>query len=166
MKLCFNPPWFGVRESLSRPTFLSLFVFLSVGMVGLFILIPVFTVPGNTVAEQLSIFRTSDYAVVALLSVLSSLFLTMQIYVLRRRKGIAGAGVAVGGGLGALFAGVAGTAFCASCLAPFFALFGIGFGGVIFVLAYRWYFVLGMMLFMLMAICLTAREVQNVCTNC
>ncbi|MEK7500952.1 MAG: hypothetical protein AAB642_02390, partial [Patescibacteria group bacterium] len=70
------------------------------------------------------------------------------------------------GGLGALFAGIAGTAFCASCLAPLFALFGIGFGGVVFVLEYRFYFVFGITLLMLTAIYLTARKINKVCNSC
>ena len=74
--------------------------------------------------------------------------------------------IIIGGGLGALFAGIAGTAFCASCLAPLFALFGIGFGGVIFVLNYRWYFVVVITLLLLIAIYLTARKINKVCASC
>jgi hypothetical protein len=68
--------------------------------------------------------------------------------------------------VGALFAGIAGTASCSSCLAPLFALFGIGFGGVIFVLEYRFYFVVGISILMLIAIYLTARKINNVCNSC
>jgi len=64
-----------------------------------------------------------------------------------------------------LFAGVAGTAFCASCLAPLFAFLGIGFGGLLFVLEYRFYFVTAIVLLMLIAIYFTARKIQKVCDN-
>lgn len=56
--------------------------------------------------------------------------------------------------------------FALPCLAPLFALFGIGFGGVVFVLEYRWYFVVAITLVMLMAIYLTARKIDKVCTSC
>jgi hypothetical protein len=45
----------------------------------------------------------------------------MQVYAMRQAKKIEGIGTTVGGGVGALFAGIAGTAFCVSCLAPLFA---------------------------------------------
>ena len=85
---------------------------------------------------------------------------------MRQKQKIGGAGTATAGGLGALFAGIVGTAFCASCLAPLFAIFGIGFGGVIFVLEYRFYFVAGITLLILIAIYLTARKINKVCTSC
>ncbi len=37
---------------------------------------------------------------------------------------------------------------------------------VIFVLNYRWYFVVGITLLMLMEIYLTARKINKVCTSC
>jgi hypothetical protein len=128
----------------------------------LFVLIPVWTVPFNTLSIQLDIFTARDYALITLLSFLSSIFITMQGYVIRQ-KWIASAPIgAAAGGLGALFAGIAGTAFCASCLALLFALFGTGFGSVIFVLEYRWYFVSAAVLFLLLAIYLTAHNIGKV----
>lgn len=132
----------------------------------LFTLIPVWAVSGNTIATQLDIFRLQDYLIIALLSGLYALFVAMQVYAMRQRKRLGGVGTTVGGGIGALFAGVAGTAFCASCLAPLFAFFGIGFGGVIFVLQYRFYFVIGISILMVLAIYLTARKIQRVCDDC
>ncbi|MBI4235503.1 hypothetical protein HY604_04355, partial [Candidatus Peregrinibacteria bacterium] len=160
MRHAFKNLWFGIREPFKKTNYIflvSFFIFFV-----LFVLIPVWTVTGNTLATQLDIFTTRDYVVLILLSSLSSLFITMQVYLMRQktclpagREKMGGVSTATAGGLGALFAGIAGTAgtaFCASCLAPFFALFGIGFGGVIFVLEYRFYFVAGIMLLMFIAI--------------
>ena len=158
--------WFGMREPFKKSSYTVLFAILVLGMFILFTLIPVWTVTGNTLAIQLKIFTPRDYAVLTLLSGLSALFITMQLYTMSLRKKVEGVGRTVGGGLGALFAGIAGTAFCASCLAPLFALFGIGFGGVIFVLNYRFYFVATITLFMLIAIYLTAKKINKVCTSC
>lgn len=166
MRYVLNMLWLGVREPFKKKNYIILLVGVFLAMFALFVLIPVWTVPGNTLTIQLDIFTARDYAVLVLLSFLSSLFISMQIFVMRERKKIAGASTAVGGVLGALFAGITGTAFCASCLAPLFAVFGIGFGGVIFVLNYRWYFVLAITLFMLVAIYLTARKINKVCTSC
>ena len=166
MSQILNTLWFGIREPFKKTNYISLFLVSFFVFFALFVLIPVWTVSGNTLATQLDIFTARDYAVLVLLSSLSSLFITMQVYVMRQKRKIGGVSTATAGGLGALFAGVAGTAFCASCLAPLFAIFGIGFGGVIFVLEYRFYFVAGITLLMLIAIYLTARKINKVCISC
>jgi len=166
MKNIFSTMWSGIITPFKTNKYITLSVAVFVTMFIFFILIPVFTVAGNTITAQLAIFTVRDYVVITLLSGLYALFMTMHIYARRQRKGAGGTGTTVGGGLGALFAGVAGTAFCASCLAPLFALFGVGFGGVLFVLQYRFYFVVGISILMLIAIYLTARKIQNVCTTC
>lgn len=157
---------FGITEPFKNKNYIVLFFALFFVFFALFVLIPVWTVSGNTLSTQLAIFITRDYAVLALLSALSSLFITMQWYVMRQKREVGGVGTATVGGLGALFAGIAGTAFCASCLAPLFAIFGIGFGGVVFVLEYRWYFVVAVTLIMFVAIYLTARKIRKVCETC
>ena len=85
------------------------------------------------------------------------------MYVFFNNKKILGVGTSVGGGVSVLFAGVASSAFCVSCLAPLFALFGIGFGGVLFVLQYRFYFVVIIIVLMVISIYLTARKIKKVC---
>ena len=165
MNQLLNTLSFGIREPFKKTGYTFLFLALFLVFVALFILIPVWTVSGNTFTTQLGLFIPRDYAVLILLSSLSSLFITMQIFVMRSKRKVEGVSTATAGGLGALFAGIAGTAFCASCLAPLFAFFGIGFGGVVFVLTYRWYFVLAITIFMLIAIYLTARKIHRV-SNC
>ena len=166
MSHSLNTFWFGIREPLKKTNYIFLFLVSFFVFFSLFVLIPVWTVLGHTLATQLDIFTFRDYAVLVLLSSLSSLFITMQVYVMRQKRKIGGVSTATAGGLGALFAGIAGTAFCASCLAPLFAIFGVVLGGVIFVLEYRFYFVAGITLLMLIAIYLTARKINKVCTSC
>ncbi len=166
MKNLFSTIFFASKTVLANKNYISLFLVLFFVFFALFVFIPIWIVPGNTLATQLDIFTPRDYAVLVFLSSFSSLFIAMQIYAMRERKEMAGASTTVGGGFGALLAGIAGTASCASCLAPLFAFFGIGFGGVIFVLEYRFYFVAGTTLFMLIAIYLTARKINKVCNSC
>lgn len=161
-----NTLWLGIREPFKNKNYFYLFLALLFIFFALFVLIPVWTVLGNTLSTQLDIFTARDYTVLILLSSLSSLFITMQAYVMRQKRKMGGVSTATAGGIGALFAGIAGTAFCASCLAPLFAVFGIGFGGTLFVLEYRWYFVVAITLFMLTAIYLTARKINKVCVSC
>jgi len=156
----------GIRKSLEGIKYKLLFVGVSLFIFFLFVLIPTVSVPGNDFFYQLSLFSPLDFSVTVFLSILYALFVTMQIFAMRQKKNIRDLGTTVGGGVGAIFAGVAGTAFCASCLAPLFALFGIGFGGVLFVLEYRFYFVTAIITLMLIAIYLTARKINNVCNSC
>lgn len=157
---------FSAQETFKNKNYLVLFFGSFFMMLVLFTLIPVWTVTGNTITTQIGIFTLRDYAILMLLSGLYAFFIAMQIYAIRQTRRVRGVGTAVGGGAGALFAGVAGTAFCASCLAPLFAMFGIGFGGVIFVLQYRIYFVIAVTALMLIAIYLTARKIRKTCDNC
>ena len=166
MKGTFFTVWSGIKEPFKNRNYIILFTASFVVMFILFTLIPVLAVYGNTVTTQLEIFTVRDYIIIVLLSGLYSLFIAMQVYVMRQRKKVSGLGTTIGGGLGALFAGIAGTAFCAACLAPLFALFGIGFGGIIFVLQYRFYFVTGIIFLMLTAIYLTSRKIQKNCDTC
>ena len=157
---------FALKETFKNKNYIILFSAAFLLMLVLFALIPAWTVPGNTITTQLGIFTLRDYAVLVLLSGLYAVFIAMQVYSIRLKKKIRDMGAAVGGGLGALFAGIAGTAFCASCLAPFFALFGIGLGGVLFVLEYRLYFVIGIVVLILIAIYLTAKNIGRNCDSC
>ena len=151
----------AIKISLSSGRYQILFTFLALVMFGFFVLVPVFSVSGNTIAIQLDIFTVRDYGIMVLLGTLSSLFITMHIYAAQSNKKAQGVGTAVGGA-GGLFAGIAGTAFCASCLAPLFAMFGIGFGGVIFVLEYRFYFAGIIVVLMIISIYLTAQKIHKV----
>lgn len=166
MKQLLNTLWLGISEPFKNKIYIFLFFAFFAIFLALFVLIPVWTVPGNTLSTQLDIFTARDYAVLVLLSFLSSLFITMQGYVMRRKKEFSDIGTTAAGGFGALFASIVGTAFCASCLAPFFAIFGIGLGGIIFIFEYRWYFVVAITLIMLAAIYLTARKINETCNSC
>lgn len=149
---------------MSEKKYFLVFIILIFALFFIFTLIPVKTIPANTFKFQLSIFTNADYVLMTVLTILSSLLITTQIYTHRLRKAIIG-GTGIGGA-GGVLAAIIGTATCASCLAPLFALFGIGFGGVVFVLNFRFHFVAVMILLMLTAIYLTARKINKVCASC
>ena len=157
---------FGITESLKQRKYKLIFTTISVVLLALFVLVPTWTVEGNTPLTQLALFTPTDVAILVILTLVSALYMTMQIYAMRTGKKVQGVGATVGGAFGALFAGITGTAFCASCLAPLFAIFGIGFGGLLFVLEYRLYFVAGILALMFIALYLTARKIKKVCLTC
>jgi len=80
MKKSLQTLWFGIHEPFKKISYIFLFFSLFLSMLALYILIPVWTVTGNTLAIQLDIFNLRDYLTLALLSSLSALFITMQIY--------------------------------------------------------------------------------------
>lgn len=161
------PIFQAVRHTLKRTRYQLLFAGIALAMFFLFILIPVWVVEGNSFAFQLSLFTFQDFILLVFLSLFNSLFLTMQVHLWKSAKTtVQGIGKGVSGSAGALLAGVAGTAFCASCLAPLFALLGIGFSGVIFTLQYRFYFVAIIVILMFIAIYLTSKKVVGTCDNC
>jgi len=154
----------GIKKSLEGFWYKILFISSALILFFVLVLIPAQAVPGNTFSLQLTLFTSQDYIVIIFLALLYALFITMQVFLMRFSKRVAsGVGSAVGGGVGAVFAGVAGTAFCVSCLAPLFAFFGIGFGGVLFVLEYRIYFVVAISILMAIAIYFTARRIVKIC---
>ena len=152
-----------MKETFLNKNYVWLFAFSFIVMFSLFILIPIKIVAGNSFTIQLSILSIKDYVIIILLSGVYSLFVPMQVFVMKKRKKSKEIGTVVGGSVGVLVAGIAGTAFCTACLAPLFALFGIGFGGVLFVLEYHLYFVIAIVVLMLLAIYFTARKIQSIC---
>ncbi len=152
---------FSVKKSLNDTKYKLLFVLISLLIFFVFVLIPTISIPGNTFLYQLSLFSPLDLIVTISLSILYAIFVVMQVYSMRHKKQISGIGTTVVGGAGTLFAGVAGASFCASCFASLFAILGVGFGGVLFVLEYRFYFVIGIVILMFIAIYLTSRGIQE-----
>ena len=157
----------AVKHSLRGTGYKLLFVGVALAMFAFYMYIPLRVIPGNDIAFQLSLLTPQDYTLLIFLSLLNGLFVTMQVYSIKVAKTtVQSIGKSVGGSAGALFAGVAGTAFCASCLAPLFALFGIGFSGIVFTLQYRFYFVAVIVASMLVAIYLTSKKIVGACKDC
>ncbi|MCH7492773.1 hypothetical protein IID19_04305 [Patescibacteria group bacterium] len=162
IQLSFIPR--AMRESLSHTKFKLIFIATLVLMTATLIIIPVLTVSGNTLRVQLDIFKPLDYFLLIFISSLYAVFITLQLYAFKVARSTApDIGKGAAGGVGAILAGVAGTAFCASCLAPLFGLLGIGLGGTLFVLQYRFYIVALVAILMLVAIYFTSKKITRVC---
>ena len=156
------------RQVLSKRLYLFGFLVLIPIAFLIFVLIPVKTIPGNSLDFQLGIFTERDYIILGILSILVSLFLTMQIFIFRNALstkdrvtslGSSGAGGYVAA-VGSLFA----TAACGSCL---FALFGfLGFSTLIFLLEHQWYILGGAIILLLIALYFASRKINGICGTC
>jgi len=158
--------YLAIKTVLRARISLLIFVVVAIVFFGLFVVIPVATIPGNTILFQLSIFRTQDYALMIFLAILTGLNFAMQVFSWRQGRARSQAVTqGAASGLLGVFGAVVGTAACASCLASLFALIGLGTGSVFFVLKNQSLFLGGAILLMLIAIYLSAKKVNKLC-NC
>jgi len=148
-----------------------LIFFVSAGTLFLLLVaIPLFTIPGNTIAFQLKIFTTQNYLLMAFLSVLAGLNLAFSWYDFAQQKKIGNASQSVAGGavstIAGIFGAVVGTASCLGCLVALLGLVGLGVGSALFILKNQSYFLLGAMALMLVSLYFAARKINKVCQSC
>lgn len=159
----------AISIALRDQKLLFIFAITSAIFFALFITIPVWTIPANTLSFQLKTFRTQDYFLMTFLSLVVGLNLVLQIYSLRQRKNKdlpqSVLQSTASGGLG-VFGAIIGTATCVSCLASLFALVGLGTGGVFFVLQNQTLFLLVAVLVILVSLYFAAKKVNKVCNSC
>lgn len=134
----------------------------------LFILIPVRTIPSNTLELQLTLYKPKDYAMLTLLSTLASFFVLLHVYSFRQsRKAKTRLGALGGGGVGGsagTLASVFGAATCPMCVASLFGFLGAGTVG--FALRYQWWIFAVALLAMLLSLYSVSRRVTGICENC
>ncbi len=142
-----------------------LFALLVPAMLLLLFFLPVWLVPGNSIAFQLSLLRPRDYALTIILAPVIALVLTMHAYLFAQTKG-AGARIrAACGGAAGGYAGVLGavfaTAACSWCVA---ALFGfLGTGAILFIIANQMWAILLALALMLCSLHFAAKRVVSAC---
>lgn len=132
----------------------------------LFIYIPVTKIPGNSFSFQISIFTFKDWFSLIALSLLSSLSLTMNVFVFdqenksRLTKSSFGRGSLgiIYGFIGSIFGP---TASCASCVGSIFGFLGVG--AVIFMIRYQTYILLTFVILILFSIYYTSLRVLGIC---
>jgi len=162
--------YFAAINVLKERNYFLTFALTAILFFGLFIYIPVATIPGNDLGFQLSIYSQKDYALMFLLSALVGLNVALQVYVFRKQKderrlAKSTGQVAISGASG-FFGAIVGTAACASCLAFFFGLIGLGTGSVFFVLNNQSYFLVGAIIAILISLYFVARKVNGICESC
>ncbi|OGM26454.1 hypothetical protein A3A76_01255 [Candidatus Woesebacteria bacterium RIFCSPLOWO2_01_FULL_39_23] len=156
----------AVKNVFKEKIFLITFFALSILALWFFIYIPVRQIPGNTFSFQISIFTLKDWFLLVLLSSLTSLSLTMNIFVIRNELKNSLSTATVGrssfstlsGMLGSIFGP---TASCASCVGSIFGFLGLG--GVLLLLKYRQMILLLSIIIMLLTLYYTSKRVLGIC---
>lgn len=167
-----NPiiPIFNASKTVltqSHAYWLWFLVFIISALV-LFVLVPVWSVPGNNVDFQLSLFTFGNWILFLALAFLIALLLTMQIFIFRRAKNnavrVRGLGNAASGAAGAyagILGGVFATAACSWCVAAVFGF--LGTGTVLFIAQNQLWAVLVALGIMLVSLYFASKKVNNAC---
>ncbi len=135
-----------------------------VGLLFLYIMLPVWLVPGNDFLFQISIFGPWNLLFLVILSALTAILITMQVYLFTKvgRKAFYDGGGSV---ISGVFATLVGTASCVGCSLG--VVFGVlGFGMVFFLTEYQIYIASGAVLVLIMALWLIARRIVGHCLKC
>lgn len=153
----------AVRETLSSPMRWFLFFGIAFVIFSFFVLIPVWTTPGNDILFQLSIFKLDVYLLMITLSLLNALVIVMQFHVRHEaKKKVSGKHAATGFGI--VTSSIAATIACASCYSSILALFGLG--GTLFIVEHRWWFAIFALGLSFVAIVYTSKRVAGGCESC
>ncbi|MBI2107086.1 hypothetical protein HYT57_03810 [Candidatus Woesearchaeota archaeon] len=151
------------KEVLSGKNYLISFIALIFIILAVFISIPVFLIPANSLLFQLTVFTIKDYVLLTILSVLTSLLIVMQIFSYKKAKLYSSGRTAIGGG-SAVVAALFGTVSCSACLVAVFGFLGIG--TVFFLVEYQWFIVGLAILIMLVSLYFTSLKLNGGCDSC
>jgi len=151
------------KEVLSRKSYLMAFIALVFIIITIFISIPIFLIPANSLLFQLTVFTIKDYLLLTVLSILTSLIIVMQVFSYKNAKFCSPEKTAVSGG-SAFVAALFGTASCSACLAAVFGFLGIG--TVFFLVGYQWFIVGIAILIMLISLYFTSLKLKRVYESC
>lgn len=164
----FLPIPTAVAEVLRQRKLFVTFLILGTVLFWIFVTIPTRTIPGNSLAFQLSVLTTKDYFLLITLSALTSLAAIMNIYILANKitakTGAAMAGQTGVGWASGIIASIFGTVSCSACVAALFGFLGVG--GVFFLLKWRVAITVFAIILLLISLYLTSLKILGICKNC
>ncbi len=157
----------ATQITLKRPKYQLITIIAAVVFPVLSITVPVLFVSGNDLSFQLELMTTIDYILLGILSLISALLVSMQIYVLSgsessKKLSIAGQGSV--GIVASLFGGIT-IASCGCSVGILLGLIGLG-GGSLFIASHKVYLMVSMIALVMVGVYLTARRVLGECATC
>lgn len=140
----------------------SSLVFLS-----LYLLVPVWVVPGNTIAFELDLLTPTNYALLGMLALMTGALLSLEVFALRRSRsnGLRAAGEGSIGLAASLTGGILAAASCGCGLGILLGIVGLG-GGAIFVATHQTAIVVGMLSVVTVGLYFSARRAAGLCATC
>lgn len=171
MRRPFTTTFSAAKMVLAGLGYKILFVALTASAIVLFVLMPVLSIPGNSISFQLSLFTAQNWVLFAVLAPLIALLLTMQVFIFRRAqnaaakaKSLGSAASGVVGGYVGILGGVFATATCSWCVAAIFGF--LGTGAVLFIAQNQFWAVLTAISIMIISLYFAARKVGKACDSC
>lgn len=156
------------KMTLTNKKLLTVFLVLWTLLFATMFSIPLNVIPGNDIKFQAAIFTGRDYALLSMLSFLSSLVITMQINIFKNKfmtsKNVGNTAV---GGLGVfsgIFSSIFASATCAMCVGSLFGF--LGFGTVLFLVENRWSILTGAIILLFISLYLASRRLVEGCQSC
>lgn len=168
MKNPFTTIFFASKTVLARKGYQILFTALTMLTIVLFVLVPVWSVPGNDISFQLSLFTAQNWLLFAALSPLVALLLTVQVFAFRcaqsataKTRSLGGAASGIVGGYAGILGGVFATAACSWCVAAVFGF--LGTGTVLFIAQNQLWAVLVAISILLFSLYFTSKKIVHAC---
>ncbi len=140
----------------------SALVFLCV-----YLLVPVVLVPGNTLAFELSRMTALNYALLAMLALMTGVLLSFELFAFRRSRtqGLRAAGESGVGLIASLTGGVLAAASCGCGVGILLGVLGLG-GGALFVAANQSSIIVIMLAVVAIGLYFSARRAAGLCVTC
>lgn len=155
----------AVKSILKNRNYLNSFVGLSLLLFTFMFLIPVYSIPGNTVKFQSVLYGFKDYLLLAVLAIFSSLVLVIQVGSFFQSKNNGGTTILSGAGIfSGIFSSIFASATCGMCVGALFSF--LGFGTVLFLIESRWYILLGAFGLLLISLYMSSRKYNKGCEIC
>ena len=154
----------ALKTIFKNRKYIYLFIFLTLAAIALYILVPVYTIPGNDLQFWLSIIPWWGYPILFAFSIALSLLLTMKVYEFRHSHSVFSKAEDAGSIFAVIVAGIYTTAACAACISTLFVF--IGASGVLYLNQYRNVFMIISIVITIVAIYFTAKKINSKCTTC
>jgi hypothetical protein len=148
-----------------RPRYVALAAVLSAASFAFYVSVPVLSVPGNSYGFFFESTPATDIAVIAALSALMGIVLSMQAYAWGNRAETArDAGIGLAGFFSGAVSSIFASATCASCVSALFSF--IGFGGVVFLTEHKAEVTAITAGIVMLSFYLTSRRIAGKCDSC
>lgn len=133
----------------------------------LYLLVPVWLVPGNSLLFSLSQLSLLNTALLGLLAFTTGVLFTFELFAFRKSQSnrVVSASTGSAGLLASLAGGILAAASCGCGVGILLGVIGLG-GGTVFVVANQTYIVVGMLLIVLVGVYFSARRAAGICATC
>lgn len=147
--------------------YIGMTVVSSLALFGLYLLVPVWLVPGNTLAFEMTQLSLLNAGLLGALALATGVLLSFEVFAFRRTRasGARAAGEGSVGLLASLAGGILASASCGCGIGILLGVVGLG-GGTLFVVAHQTLIVVVMLVVVVIGLYFSARKAAGICATC